>query len=888
MSNVTGRVVGEGELLDGAYWRRHARAPVAYGPGVGALSGVGVDVVIELGPGAVLGPLLAQVWPGDDVPVVLASQRRGLASGHREAASATGPGAAVTGGEGDGFVEAVSGAWEAGLGLRFEGLHAGELRRRLSLPTYPFERRRYWVEGLGRRRAVGGHALLGVRRDSAGGEVTWETELSAPVPAWLGEHRVFGRMVAPASAHGALMHAAAESVSGAGAVVVEAVRLHAPLVVPGEETETAERTLQVVVAAEESAPRMVKVYSKGGGDKGWMLHAEGRAVAGLGEAEDEAGVGVADVEGLKAGLEPMPAESFYEGLSEVGIEPGPGLRVVKSVWSGGGESVLEVVVPGSSGTGDAPARGRGVSAAAVLGGCFQALSVVSGESGAGEVWLASGWERLWLADPLPERLLCHARLRGAEGESASQVRAADLGLFSVDGRPVAGARGVELSRTTRAALLSAVTGVGELLYDVVWRERALSGGLHPAEFLALPREVVERVEDVAVHLGAEGVEAGAVADFLADLERLARGYALAALEGLGWRREPGAVVHPSALRRPLKVVSEHEGLLHRLFGLLEEGGVLERTSDGLVVAEAGETDQAPSDPGALLEAFLERYPWGAVELGLVGRCGAALADVLRGRAQPVEVLFGGDASGASAPFHEAPLARALSRLAGAAVGALVEALPEGRRLRVLEVGVGGETEAVRSMLPEGRFDYLYVEASGGALRGRTAEGSGERELDFERDPVGQGFEAHGYDVVVAANVLHATRDLGEALSHCRALLAPSGALVCLEGLRRQGWLDLTFGLLEGWWRYADGYRSEGALVGEGVWRRALEDAGYGEVSVLSSGADAARGVIVARGPSEVVEASGLWLVASDRGDVGGGWPARWRRATSVWCSRARR
>ena len=66
VSNVTGRVVGEGELLDGAYWRRHARAPVAYGAGVGALSGVGVDVVIELGPGAVLGPLLAQVWPGDD------------------------------------------------------------------------------------------------------------------------------------------------------------------------------------------------------------------------------------------------------------------------------------------------------------------------------------------------------------------------------------------------------------------------------------------------------------------------------------------------------------------------------------------------------------------------------------------------------------------------------------------------------------------------------------------------------------------------------------------------------------------------------------------------------------------------------------------------------
>ena len=882
VSNVTGRVVGEGELLDGAYWRRHARAPVAYGAGVGALSGVGVDVVIELGPGAVLGPLLAQVWPGDDVPVVLASQRRDLASAHREAASANGPGAAVSdgegaavsSGEGDGFVEAVTGAWEAGLGLRFEGLHAGELRRRLSLPTYPFERRRYWVEGSDRRpRVTGGHPLLGVRRDSAGGEVTWETELSAPVPAWLGEHRVFGRPVAPASVHGALMHAAAASVSGAGAVVeVEAVRLHAPLVVSGEAAETAQRTLQVVVGAEEgSAPRMVKVYSKGGGDEGWVLHAEGCVGVGSGEDADEGGavaaVGSLDVESLRSGLEPMPAESFYEGLAEAGIEPGLGLRVVESVWWGAGEAVVEVV-PGSSEAGAAAGHGGG-TAAAVLGGCFQALSVVTGESGVGEVWLGSGWERLWLVEPLPERLVCHARLRDAEGESASEVRVGDIELHSVDGAVVGGVRGVELTRTTRAALLSAVAGVEELLYAVAWRERALTGGLRPAEFLVSPGVVAEGAGELAAHLAAEGVEAGAVAGLLAELERLARGYALAGLEGLGWRREPGAVVHPSALRRSLKVVVEHERLLQRLFGLLEEGGVLERTSDGVVVVEAGEADPALSDPGAFQAELLERHPHGGVELALLGRCGAALGEVLRGRAQPREVLFGGAASGASAPYHEAPLARALGRMAGAAVGVLVEALPEGRRVRVLEVGVGGATEAVWSALPEGRFDYLYAEASGGVPREGSGVSSGLRVLDIERDPVGQGFEAHGYDVVVAAHVLHATRDLGEALAHCRALLAPSGTLVALEGLRRQGWLDLTFGLLEGWWRYADGYRSEGALVGEGVWRRALEEAGYGEVSVLSSGADAAQGVVVARGPVEVVEASGLWLVATDRGDVGG-------------------
>ena len=924
VSNVTGRVVGEGELLDGAYWRRHARAPVAYGPGVGALSGLGVDVVIELGPGSVLGPLLAQTWPTGDVPVVLASQRRAPASGHRavasgpatvrdpapavaqgasgrfanagrplpsfprrrestraeaagevpykhgQAASADGPGAAVSGGEGDGFVEAVSDAWEAGLELRFEGLHAGELRRRLSLPTYPFERRRYWVDGpLYRLGDV--HPLLGLRRDSAGGEITWETELTSPVPSWLGDHRVFGRMLAPASVHGAFMGAAA-SVVGAGPVAVEAVRLHAPLVVPdeGEEGEPPARTLQVVVgAAEHSEPRPVRIYSKSDdtGEDSWLLHAEGRVAGGGDDAREKI-----DVQALKAGLAPVAAAAFYEGMADAGIGCGPRSRVVEAVWSAAGEVLAELVLPPASGSDETTVH------PALLDGCFQTIAAASGEAGSEEVWLASGWDRLWLADRLPERVLCYARLLDADGEPASDTRLADLELHSVNGRPIGCVRSVALARTTRASLLSAVARVDDLLYDVAWRERALSGGSQSAEFLAPPQSVAGSVEDATVHLSAEGVEAGAVAGFLDDLEQLSRGYALAALEGLGWRREPGSPVHPDTLRRSLRVVAEHERLLHRLFGMLEEGGVLERSPDGLVVAAGtGEADRAFSDPAGFRDELLERHPFGAVELTLVGRCGEALTDVLRGRVAPLDLLFGGDAPGAADLYHEAPLMRAMNRLVGDAAGALVGALPEGRRLRVLEVGAGtgGTTGSVLAALPAGRFDYVYTDISADFLAAARARFDRDgapleyRVLNIERDPAAQGFETHGYDLVVAANVLHATRDLVEALEHCRALLAPSGTLVALEGLRRQGWLDLTFGLLDGWWRFSDAYRTDGALVGETVWRRALAEAGYGEAAVLSPGVEAPQGVIVARGPAKVVEPPGLWVIASDRGGIGG-------------------
>ena len=869
VSNVTGRVVGEGELLDGAYWRRHARAPVAYGAGVGALSGVGVDVAIEIGPGAVLGPLLAQVWPGDEVPVVLASQRRGSVAGHGEAASGEGPGAGISAGEGDGFVEAVAGAWEAGLGLRFEGLHAGEVRRRLSLPTYPFERRRYWVEGLGRRRAVGGHALLGERRDLPGGGITFERELSVSDPRWLVEHRVVGRVMAPAALHAVLAAAARAEAGGSGAVVFEAFQIHAPLVFDDADESHPERggrSLQVMLGEPEAhGARTVEVYSRGLGEEAWVRHAEGRVGAG---SREDGGEAALDVEGLKGALVPVPAGSLYEAMGEVGIGYGPRFRVVRSAWTGAGEALVEV----SSGA----ESGEGWSSVMVLDGCFQALAAVSGGGGSGgETWLPFGWERLWLAGGLPERVLC--RVRVVEGGSTSDVRTAELGLYAIDGACIGGVRGFVVKRATRAALLSAVTGVSDLLYDVVWRERALVGGVRGAEFLASPGAVAEGAGEFAVHLGAEGVEAGTAERFLADIDRLARSYACEALAGLGWRCEPGAVVRPSALRRALKVVAEHERLLERLFGLLEAGGLLERSPEGLVVvAEAADVRSAFSEPGELLEELLERYPFGGVELGLLGRCGAALSDVLRGRVEGLELLFGGEGGGAESLYHEAALARAVNRQVGEVVGGLVGVLPEGRRLRVLEVGAGtgGTTGSVLGALPAGGYEYTYTDVSAGFFAGAERRFGGEgasvvyRVLDIERDPVGQGYEAHGYDLVVAANVLHATRDLGEALSHCRALLAPSGVLVCVEGLRAQGWLDLTFGLLEGWWRYGDGYRTDGALVGEGVWRRALGEAGYGEVSVVSCGVDATQGVIVARGPAEVEEPSGLWLLAADRGETG--------------------
>ena len=179
--------------------------------------------------------------------------------------------------------------------------------------------------------------------------------------------------------------------------------------------------------------------------------------------------------------------------------------------------------------------------------------------------------------------------------------------------------------------------------------------------------------------------------------------------------------------------------------------------------------------------------------------------MLRGRADALELLFRGEPSAVDL-YHVSPCYRAVNRLVAEAVSVSVSGLPAGRRLRVLEVGAGaggGRPAAVLPALPQARTDYTYTDVSAGFFttaeaRFENAGGGMEyRVLDIEREPSAQGFDVHDYDLVLAANVLHTTRDLGETLRHCRRLLAPSGMLVLLETMAARGWPDLPFGVLPG-------------------------------------------------------------------------------------------
>lgn len=249
---------------------------------------------------------------------------------------------------------------------------------------------------------------------------------------------------------------------------------------------------------------------------------------------------------------------------------------------------------------------------------------------------------------------------------------------------------------------------------------------------------------------------------------------------------------------------------------------------------------------------------------LTGRCGRQFAKAMRGEIEPLELLFpDGSLSDIAKLYKDSPYFSFYNKLIQQAVSEAASRLPVGRRLRILEIGAGtgSATSYVLSKLPPERTEYVFTDVSTLFLsRARETFAAypfvNYRVLDIEKDPLEQGFGPHSFDVVIAANVLHATADLRQTLENVQTLLCPEGLLLLLEATRQLRFADIIVGLTEGWWRFTDKeIRSSHALLSEEKWRQLLSARGFSEVAVSPErdGDDVLSNqkLILARGPRAV-------------------------------------
>lgn len=219
----------------------------------------------------------------------------------------------------------------------------------------------------------------------------------------------------------------------------------------------------------------------------------------------------------------------------------------------------------------------------------------------------------------------------------------------------------------------------------------------------------------------------------------------------------------------------------------------------------------------------------AAPAAAVTRAFEIVQDVFDGNAGAVESLFQDDTLANLYRFMDFGYCRDFFRC-------LAHARPA---MRVLEIGAGtgGATrEVLNNMLtPTGEpmySSYTFTDISAGffATAKETLQGKYPKikyqVLDISQDPVSQGFGEGEYDLVIAANVLHATPSLQETLSNVKKLLKPDGYVFLQEVSLQSTWISSIFGLLEGWWLgEADG-RADQPYINVDRWNRELQTAGF--------------------------------------------------------------
>ncbi|HEX8074729.1 MAG TPA: SDR family NAD(P)-dependent oxidoreductase, partial [Thermoleophilaceae bacterium] len=450
VSNLAGRPVKD-ELTDPGYWVRHVREPVRFMDGARFLESAGVTRFVELGPDGVLTGMVAQAIEEEALLVPALREGRG---------------------EAETFAAALGAAHAAGVAVDWGPLVGN--RRRVALPTYAFQRERYWLApdtvaadagALGL--AAADHPLLGAAVALAGERDEWlfTGRLSLATQPWLRDHAVLDTVLLPGTA---FVELALRAASGAGLDGVEELTLEAPLVVP----ETGGLQLQLAVGEPgEDGRRELTVYSRGHDDQAeargeWVRHASGLlAMRGAGAG----GGGLADEAWPPRGAEPLEVGDAYERLAERGFHYGDAFQGLRAAWVRGDELFAEVAL----GEGPAAEAGRFHVHPALLDAALHA-ALVAGDGD--DPRLPFGFTGVRLAATGATAL--RVRLRPV-AERALSLEAVDeggtevLAVERIDTRPV------------EAAQLAGARARADGLYRVEWVEAGA-----PPEDAAPPRLAV--------------------------------------------------------------------------------------------------------------------------------------------------------------------------------------------------------------------------------------------------------------------------------------------------------------------------------------------------------------------------------------------------------------
>lgn len=829
-STLTGARI-EGSELGTEYWWRNFRQPVLFESAIRAMLADGYDTFVELSPHPVLANSVTEISAEATIMPSLMRKKDDWAV----------------------FLETFARLYTGGCAVDWQRHHPGGVPL-LDLPKNPWIRQSFWNESeVSQRYRAGGQRHPMLKRVD-GARPTWEISWDDHRLSWVREHDVFGSVIVPGAAYiEAALSAAAETTGRSCAL--EFVEFERACVL-SDEPQISRLELDTEDGTFEFHQRSVR------GDT-WLRNARGRFhILDPGAASTE----VFDLAAIRARCTATAkAIDVYGRFAESGYAYGPAFCGIDRIEIGPGEALARIRIPRVL-----RRRGDGyLLHPAVLDACFQSAILHPVPQYPGRLlpisYLPTGIERVRVYDRIELPVWCYTRPRKND-----DTLLVDIYLLDDSGTVVAEYTSLS-GKAVRTRGDNEAGGLDDHFYSLVWRS---AGPVAPPEhsaFTANPATLAAEIAPLAGLLSQRLDSASYATGYQRDIARLCVTYVARCLESFGPADAFTVAELPGLLPKYRRAL---QGLLR----LLVEHGTLRESGEQYHLAAA-----VSADAEAQWAVLFTEYPACAWELLLLRRTGPRLHEVLTGAADPVELLFAdGSLVDLEAIYQNSPIARFYNVLGREVLRRLADSADPRRTLRVLEIGggTGGLTASLLPVLPADRSEYVFTDISPAFLAAARERFAGHdfvdyRVLDIEHDPVGQGIDPATFDLVVASDVVHATADAKKTLLYLQDMLAPGGMLMLLEATPGNPWLDLTFGLTEGWWSFRDQrLRPQTPLLGAAGWEEILRSLDFDEVVALGDPAHSGAGsqsVIVARTaaeqvrPDPVVHAQppGTWLVLAD-------------------------
>ncbi|MET9803415.1 SDR family NAD(P)-dependent oxidoreductase [Streptomyces sp. NPDC006368] len=826
-STVSGGLL-DGRQLNTDYWWRNVREPVQFARAVQTLADEGCTQFLEIGPHTVLTGYLRRLLGAEAVVPGCRRDQDAAAAVRRAAARLIAAGAQPKGC----FPQ------------------PGQV---VSLPSYPFQRERcfngqpdWWVTVPQDKTLV--HPLLG--RRAAVAEPTWHQSLSTARLSWVTDHQVDGSTVMPGTCYLEAALAAARHAFTTPCEVTD-LDIVRPLALPRED-DPAQLTVQTSLSVEDG---IVAFASCTGSGSEWTLHARGRARRLL-MSRPEA----LDVAAVRARLTGPVVEAgpHYAHARQAGLAYGPTFQVLTTLRLGNREVLAAYRLPHTQDHEDFEAH------PVILDGALQASAPLLAAAAAGRMFLPVAIEAARVWDRLPETGLVHVRLRDLAGLDA----VVDITVTLDDGSVIAQLTGCRL----RGVSSGSHGTVQELVQEL--RAAGRPGPACSPSPLPAPQALVSATAARRAQLEAQHPDG--YADFAPRVKAAVGHWGAAAFSKLlPGREEFGTDELLQAGVRP-----GHLPFTRLLTRLAHQAGLLSRVlpPDPAAGEERWRFTGVPR-PDHQVQELAARFPQWISAITVYTRCGRHLTDVLTGRSDAKELLFTeADRHLVEAFYADTPQMRLHSRYARIVLSDILRAWPEGRPLRILEVGAGtgSFTQHLLPVLPAHLTSYVYSDISPAFFPRAKARFADYdfvtyRTVDLNTDLDEQDLTPGSFDLVVASNVLHATRDVHAALTRIAQLLAPGGHLMAVES-HDEDILGPCFGLLEEFWSFTDTQVRSTPLLAREEWLPALRRCGFRDATSIGSSqaeADQDYSLILARRTPDSAP-SGDAVPASD-GDVEADW-----------------